>query len=175
MLQGFFQAVPKYPTSILLLCEVSILHVFHKNVQQRLMLSIGPPSTISPNLLGLEGSKRMNSGDPDNSPLTGRAMAATHVTAVISPPFLVLLIPLMLLFQQYVFDCRRLRIRVRVRGDGNQITPTVNSIFERKTKYNYLSTTVLLSAFSWCWKRCLSLLYPGRGTSLYRSNHYHKL
>lgn len=173
MLQGFFQAVPKYPTSILLLCEVSILHVFHKNVQQRLMLSIGPPSTISPNLLGLEGSKRMNSGDPDNSPLTGRAMAATHVTAVISPPFLMLLIPLMLLFQQYLFDCRRLRIRVRVREETN--TTILKNTFVAKTKYNYLSTTLLSSAFSWCWKRCLSLLYPWRGTSLYRSNHYHNL
>ncbi|XP_005176910.1 uncharacterized protein LOC101893062 [Musca domestica] len=71
VLQGFFQAMPKYQTSILLLCEVSILHVFHKNVQQRIFLSIGPPTTISPNLLGLEGSKRMN-GDPDNSALTGR-------------------------------------------------------------------------------------------------------
>uniref|UniRef100_A0A1I8PS29 Ig-like domain-containing protein n=2 Tax=Stomoxys calcitrans TaxID=35570 RepID=A0A1I8PS29_STOCA len=70
VLQGFFQAIPKYQTSILLLCEVSILHVFHKNVQQRILLSIGPPTTISPNLLGLEGSKRMN-GDPDNSALTG--------------------------------------------------------------------------------------------------------
>lgn len=71
VLQGFFQTVPKYqPTNILLLCEVSILHVFHKNVQQRLQLSITPPTTISPNLLGLEGSKRIN-GDPDNSALTG--------------------------------------------------------------------------------------------------------
>uniref|UniRef100_W8BFK7 Ig-like domain-containing protein n=1 Tax=Ceratitis capitata TaxID=7213 RepID=W8BFK7_CERCA len=72
VLQGFFQTVPKYQTtSILLLCEVSILHVFHKNVQQRLLLSVTPPTTISPNLLGLEGSKRINGGDPDNSALTG--------------------------------------------------------------------------------------------------------
>ncbi|XP_054727446.1 uncharacterized protein LOC129237069 [Anastrepha obliqua] len=71
VIQGFFQTVPKYQTtSILLLCEVSILHVFHKNVQQRLLLSIVPPTTISPNLLGLEVSKRIN-GDPDNSALTG--------------------------------------------------------------------------------------------------------
>ncbi|XP_069961990.1 uncharacterized protein beat-VI [Bactrocera oleae] len=77
VLQGFFQTVPKYQTtSILLLCEVSILHVFHKNVQQRLLLSITPPTTISPNLLGLEGSKRIN-GDPDNSALTG-GVASSH-------------------------------------------------------------------------------------------------
>ncbi|KAM7362290.1 immunoglobulin domain-containing protein beaten path VI isoform 2-T4 [Cochliomyia hominivorax] len=75
VLQGFFQAVPKYQTSILLMCEVSILHVFHKNVQQRLILSIGPPTTISPNLMGLEVSKHQN-GDPDNSALTGGANGA---------------------------------------------------------------------------------------------------
>ncbi|XP_068156049.1 uncharacterized protein beat-VI [Drosophila tropicalis] len=71
VLQGFFQAMPKYHPSILLLCEVSILHVFTKNVQQRIGLSNAPPTTISPNLLGLEGSKRYVNGDPDNSALTG--------------------------------------------------------------------------------------------------------
>lgn len=60
VLQGLFQAVPKYQTSILLLCEVSILHVYHKNVQQRILLSMSPPTTHSPNLLE---SKR--NGDPD--------------------------------------------------------------------------------------------------------------
>lgn len=49
------------------------------------MLSIGPPTTISPNLLGLEGSKRLN-GDPDNSALTGGAsrtstLLSTQLTA----------------------------------------------------------------------------------------------
>ncbi|XP_017037951.1 uncharacterized protein beat-VI [Drosophila kikkawai] len=69
VLQGFFQA--KYQANINLLCEVSILHVFHKSVQQRIGLSNAPPTTISPNLLGLEGSKRYANGDPDNSALTG--------------------------------------------------------------------------------------------------------
>ncbi|EDW24981.1 GL24445 [Drosophila persimilis] len=71
VLQGFFQAMPKYQPNIMLLCEVSILHVFHKSVQQRIGLSNAPPTTISPNLLGLEGSKRYANGDPDNSALTG--------------------------------------------------------------------------------------------------------
>lgn len=69
VLQGFFHT--KYQPNINLLCEVNILHVFHKSVQQRLVLSNAPPTTISPNLLGLEGSKRYANGDPDNSALTG--------------------------------------------------------------------------------------------------------
>ncbi|XP_055373621.1 uncharacterized protein LOC129606980 [Condylostylus longicornis] len=69
IMQSIFQTVPKYQTSILVNCEVSILHVYHKNVQQRVQLSMLPPTTHSPNLLHLEGSKR--NGDPDNSALTG--------------------------------------------------------------------------------------------------------
>ncbi|EDW58668.2 uncharacterized protein beat-VI [Drosophila virilis] len=84
VLQGFFQAMPKYQTSILLLCEVSILHVFHKNVQQRIGLSMAPPTTISPNLLGLEGSKRYVNGDPDNSALTGAAQCSCSAIGVLT-------------------------------------------------------------------------------------------
>lgn len=69
ILQGLFQVVPKYQTSILLLCEVSILHVFHKNVQQRILLSMSSHTTRSPSYLGLEGTKQ--NGDPDNSAYTG--------------------------------------------------------------------------------------------------------
>ncbi|XP_037953508.1 uncharacterized protein LOC119683748 isoform X2 [Teleopsis dalmanni] len=87
ILQGFFQAVPKYQPNLLLLCELSILHVYHKNVQQRITLSIAPPTTISPNLLGLEGSKRAN-GDPDNSALTG---SATHAQPHTLPTMLAVL------------------------------------------------------------------------------------
>ncbi|XP_023165598.1 uncharacterized protein LOC111595891 [Drosophila hydei] len=84
VLQGFFQAMPKYQTSILLLCEVSILHVFHKNVQLRIGLSMAPPTTISPNLLGLEGSKRYVNGDPDNSALTGAAQCSCSAIGVLT-------------------------------------------------------------------------------------------
>ncbi|KAH8295401.1 hypothetical protein KR018_010893, partial [Drosophila ironensis] len=71
VLMGFFQVMPKYQPNIMLQCEVSILHVFHKSVQHPIGLSNAPPTTISPNLLGLEGSKRYANGDPDNSALTG--------------------------------------------------------------------------------------------------------
>ncbi|KAH8382818.1 hypothetical protein KR009_005418, partial [Drosophila setifemur] len=71
VLQGFFLAMAKYQTDIKLQCEVDILLMYHKSVQQRIGLSNAPPTTISPNLLGLEGSKRYANGDPDNSALTG--------------------------------------------------------------------------------------------------------
>ncbi|TMW46019.1 hypothetical protein DOY81_008904 [Sarcophaga bullata] len=48
------------------------------------MLSIGPPTTISPNLLGLEGSKHLN-GDPDNSALTGRASKTISISNILLP------------------------------------------------------------------------------------------
>lgn len=58
--------------SINILCEVSILHIYHKNVQQKIMLDL-TTTTVKPNLLGLEANKI--NGDPDNSPLTGLAIA----------------------------------------------------------------------------------------------------
>ncbi|XP_061396382.1 uncharacterized protein LOC133332014 [Musca vetustissima] len=111
VLQGFFQAMPKYQTSILLLCEVSILHVFHKNVQNRIYLSIGPPTTISPNLLGLEGSKRMN-GDPDNSALTGTGSKCT-------PSFLPLALIIGFLLR-YIVLCRG-------RSSGLCVAPVISA------------------------------------------------
>ncbi|ALC46146.1 beat-VI [Drosophila busckii] len=83
VLQGFFQAIPKYLPNILLSCEVSILQMFHKNVQQRIALSMAPPTTVSPNLLGLEGSKRYANGDPDNSALTGAAQCSSSAVGVL--------------------------------------------------------------------------------------------
>ncbi|XP_017083192.1 uncharacterized protein LOC108116017 [Drosophila eugracilis] len=68
-LQGFFEG--KYQLNVNLQCDVTILHVFHKSVGQRIGVNTAPPTTISPNLLGLEGSKRYANGDPDNSALTG--------------------------------------------------------------------------------------------------------
>ncbi|KAI8045842.1 hypothetical protein M5D96_002031 [Drosophila gunungcola] len=69
VLQGFFET--NYQHSVSLQCEVTILHMFHKIVEARIGLNRAPPTTISPNLLGLEGSKRYVNGDPDNSALTG--------------------------------------------------------------------------------------------------------
>ncbi|XP_039494847.1 uncharacterized protein LOC120453963 [Drosophila santomea] len=68
-LQGFFET--KYQHSVNLQCVVTIRHMYHKVVAQRIGLNAAPPTTISPNLLGLEGSKRYANGDPDNSALTG--------------------------------------------------------------------------------------------------------
>ncbi|XP_044314455.1 uncharacterized protein LOC108046767 isoform X2 [Drosophila rhopaloa] len=68
-LQSFFAT--NYQHSVKVQCGVSILHVFHKNVEVRIGLNRAPATTISPNLLGLEGSKRYANGDPDNSALTG--------------------------------------------------------------------------------------------------------
>ncbi|KAG4078980.1 hypothetical protein HA402_001635 [Bradysia odoriphaga] len=77
ILQDAFQAqTPKYLASLNILCEVSILHVYHKNVQQRVLLGNQSYTTVSPNLLGLDGSKHA-SGDPDNSPLTGHSVRNT--------------------------------------------------------------------------------------------------
>ncbi|XP_017001636.2 uncharacterized protein beat-VI [Drosophila takahashii] len=69
MLRGFFET--KYQYTVPLQCTVAIMNMFHKVVEQRLTLNMSPPTTISPNLLGLEGSKRYANGDPDNSALTG--------------------------------------------------------------------------------------------------------
>lgn len=68
ILQDIFQSASKYLANINVLCEVSILHVYHKNVQVKIALINPIMTTVSPNLLGLE---KASIGDPDNSPLTG--------------------------------------------------------------------------------------------------------
>ncbi|XP_017038660.1 uncharacterized protein LOC108102302 [Drosophila ficusphila] len=67
VLQVFFDG--KYQ-GVDVICEANLLHLYHKNSVEQVELSMLPP-TISPNLLGLEGSKRYANGDPDNSALTG--------------------------------------------------------------------------------------------------------
>lgn len=73
MLQDVYNSPVKMLNSFDILCEVSILHVYHKSVQKRIVFTAAPNTTVSPNLLGLDGSKRGrgDGGDPDNSPLTG--------------------------------------------------------------------------------------------------------
>lgn len=68
IIQDIFQAAPKYHPSIKVMCEVSILHVYHKNVEAKLGTINPSLTTVTPNLLGLE---KASIGDPDNSPLTG--------------------------------------------------------------------------------------------------------
>ncbi|XP_037911304.1 uncharacterized protein LOC119651678 isoform X2 [Hermetia illucens] len=102
IMQSIFQPTPKFHTSILVLCEVSILRIYQRNVQQRIFLSRMALTTMSPNLLGLEGSKRGN--EPDNSPLTGGANGVhpqglvLWIRVTIS---LGLSIPLKLIFNQH--------------------------------------------------------------------------
>jgi len=47
-------------------CEITIFHIYHKNLQQRIVL-VDMSSTVSPNMLGWDG--RRKTGDPDNSAL----------------------------------------------------------------------------------------------------------
>lgn len=85
ILQDVYNSVAKFQNSFDVLCEVSILHVYHKSVQKRIEFTAAPNSTVSPNLLGLDGSKRRPGGDPDNSPLTGAAArTTTNCVAVVA-------------------------------------------------------------------------------------------
>lgn len=68
IIHDIFLTSPKYHPSVNIMCEVSILHVYNKNVEIKLGTIIQSLTTVTPNLLGLEKS---TIGDPDNSPLTG--------------------------------------------------------------------------------------------------------
>uniref|UniRef100_A0A182QAI8 Ig-like domain-containing protein n=1 Tax=Anopheles farauti TaxID=69004 RepID=A0A182QAI8_9DIPT len=90
VLQDIYQSMPPFHTSLTVMCEISILHIYTKSVQQRILVS-DLVTTISPNLLGLDGSnnRRKNNGDPDNSPLTGAAPSADSHASIL--PLLLLL------------------------------------------------------------------------------------
>lgn len=87
LIQDIFAAATKYHPSINLMCEVSILHVYNKNVDVKLATINPSLTTITPNLLGLEKSI----GDPDNSPLTGGSGHFTHQSYVSFVAFAVLI------------------------------------------------------------------------------------
>lgn len=87
IIQDILQAAPKYHPNIKVMCEVSILHVYHKNVEAKLATINPSLTTVTPNLLGLE---KASIGDPDNSPLTGgcsqhnsQQLAVYHVILLI--------------------------------------------------------------------------------------------
>lgn len=86
IIQDILQAAPKYHPNIKVMCEVSILHVYHKNVEAKLGTINPSLTTVTPNLLGLE---KASIGDPDNSPLTGgsshnsQQLAVYHVILLI--------------------------------------------------------------------------------------------
>lgn len=87
IIQDIFQAAPKYHPSIKVMCEVSILHVYHKNVEAKLGTINPSLTTVTPNLLGLEKSFI---GDPDNSPLTGGCSRLRQPDAVYHVIFLII-------------------------------------------------------------------------------------
>lgn len=72
LLQEIFAAAQKFQTSVGIdvQCDISILDLYKRNLQWKIPIKVPPPTTHSPNLLGLE---KASIGDPDNSPLTGQA------------------------------------------------------------------------------------------------------
>lgn len=77
IIQDIFQAAPKYHPSIKVMCEVSILHVYHKNVEAKLGTINPSLTTVTPHLL-----EKASIGDPDNSPLTGGCTSNRQLPAV---------------------------------------------------------------------------------------------
>jgi hypothetical protein len=97
IIQEIFQGLPLFQSELIVLCEISILHIYHKNVQQRIIIGDQSLTTVSPNLLGLDGSnKPRKNGDPDNSPLTGGGGGTAVVLTIYN--MYVTLISLILLF-----------------------------------------------------------------------------
>ncbi|XP_062558017.1 uncharacterized protein LOC134222887 [Armigeres subalbatus] len=69
VLQDIYQSMPPMQTSLAIMCEISILHIYTKSVHKMLIVS-DLVTTVSPSLLGLDGSHNRRNGDPDNSALT---------------------------------------------------------------------------------------------------------
>lgn len=66
IMQEIYQNPTPFTNIITVSCEITIFHIYHKNLQQRLAL-VDLSSTVSPNMLGWDG--RRKNGDPDNSAL----------------------------------------------------------------------------------------------------------
>lgn len=66
ILQEIYQNPTPFTNIITVSCEITIFHIYHKNLQQRVVL-VDMSSTVSPNMLGWDG--RRKNGDPDNSAL----------------------------------------------------------------------------------------------------------
>lgn len=64
----FSTASGKMSPHLYVVCEISILHVYHKEIQIKIPMKVTSLTTVTPNLLGVE---KATIGDPDNSPLTG--------------------------------------------------------------------------------------------------------
>jgi hypothetical protein len=70
LLQEIYQNPAPFTNVITVSCEITIFHIYHKNLQQRIVLA-DMSSTVSPNILGWDGTRGKKNGDPDNSALTG--------------------------------------------------------------------------------------------------------
>lgn len=71
ILQDIYQSPTPFTNIITVSCEITIFHIYHKNLQQRIVLLDINSSTVSPNILGWDGTRGKKNGDPDNSALTG--------------------------------------------------------------------------------------------------------
>ena len=70
LLQEIYQNPAPFTNVVTVSCEITIFHIYHKNLQQRIVL-VDMSSTVSPNILGWDGTRGKKNGDPDNSALTG--------------------------------------------------------------------------------------------------------
>jgi hypothetical protein len=77
IMQEIYQNPTPFTNIITVSCEITIFHIYHKNLQQRIAL-VELSSTVSPNMLGWDG--RRKNGDPDNSALhsTSNKLCTTH-------------------------------------------------------------------------------------------------
>lgn len=70
LLQEIYQNPAPFTNVVTVSCEITIFHIYHKNLQQRITLQ-DMTTTVSPNILGWDGTRGKKNGDPDNSALTG--------------------------------------------------------------------------------------------------------
>lgn len=70
LLQDIYHNPTPFTNIVTVSCEITIFHIYHKNLQQRIVLA-DMSSTASPNLIGWDETKGKLNGNPDNSALTG--------------------------------------------------------------------------------------------------------
>lgn len=80
ILQDIYQNPTPFTNVITVSCEITIFHIYHKNLQQRIVL-VDIASTVSPSILGWDGTGgRRKNGDPDNSALTGTSSQTVDIS-----------------------------------------------------------------------------------------------
>lgn len=88
ILQDIYQNPTPFTNVITVSCEITIFHIYHKNLQQRIIL-VDIASTVSPSILGWDGTGgRRKNGDPDNSALTGSCICPTLSRVLFSLHFM---------------------------------------------------------------------------------------